>query len=65
MLGLFYCISIAIVAMCMIFYADKKEISCTPKTAIGVTLISVLWPLSLLIWLLTCVLDTVDELGKK
>ena len=65
MLGLFYFISVVIVFACMIFYADKKEVPCTTKTAIGVTLISVLWPLSLLIWLLTCTLDAVDEFGKK
>lgn len=65
MLGAFYSISVVIVLVCMIYYADKKEVPCTTKIMIGVTLISVLWPLSLLIWLLTCTLDTVDEFGKK
>ncbi len=65
MLWLLYCMGIAITWGYLAVYAIKKHVDCNLKIAIGVTLISVAWPLSLSVYLLFCALVAIDELVKK
>lgn len=65
MLESLYIASIGVAWTCLGLCAMKKKMDCNLKTIIGVTVISVVWPLSLVIYLFSCTCDTIDEFTKK
>ena len=48
MFGFFYFISVMLVLVCLMAYADRKNVPCNLKTIIGAIVLSILWPLFVL-----------------